>query len=348
METTQPRPSPIPGSAGSPRENAGPLPLCLLVPAGPGPEEIHRLADLMEASARFATLPFFAVIINDGNDADALQAACGRQGVSAVILPNARRNRGDWWTGGLCMGMLDALLWIGRNTRCSGVLRLDSDALIINPFARELCAIFAGDPTIGIVGNYDSPTGAPAGFGHLMTSRLYWRSKWVSRDRENHKFIASFWGWRRRLRRLIKAAQTQGYPLGEWCQGGAYALSPSFLARLVADPRFSRPEDFLPIDICEDTLMILVIYAVGLKAHYTVGVSRLFASKWEGLLDSPEALSRAGHGVVHSVKYFGERKEQDIRAAFRGLRQQGTSDQRERVLPQPPGEAGFKTPNLFF
>jgi hypothetical protein len=296
------------------------FPLCLLVPAGPGPEEVARIADLMEAAAHYSNLPLCAVIINDANDGEALRLAGTNQGIPTYVLPNARNGRGEWWTGGLCTAMLAALQWIGRNLCCCGVLRLDSDALIINPFASQVRALLSANPKRGIVGNFDSATGAPVGLGHLMTTRLYWRSKLVSLDRENGKLITTFWGWRRRMRHLIHSAQAQGYPLGSWVQGGAYALSPQFISRMVHDRRFDEPDDFIHNDLCEDVLMILIVYSLGLEAHYTVGPSRLFASKWKGLYDAPEALAKAGHGVVHSVKHFEARDEANIRSTFKQLR----------------------------
>lgn len=298
-----------------------PLPLCLLIPAGPGETEVARVTDLLEACATYSDLPLHAVIINDGNDAAALERAGDAVGIPTTVLPNARAGRGHWWSGGLCMAMLDALLWIARECPCRGVLRLDSDALVINPFAHQLVDLFEADPLVGMVGNCDSPTGEPTPTGHNLTALLYWRSKPVSHDREQRKIIVSLWGWRRRIRRLIRRAVRNGYPLGDWCQGGAYAVSPTFLARLREDPTFARPRDFLHLDFCEDVLMILIVHAVGLRVHYTTGPSRLFASKWKGLYDVPAALARAGHGVIHSVKDHGDAKEADTRAFFRARRQ---------------------------
>jgi hypothetical protein len=304
----------IPSSATAPR------PLCLLIPAGPGAEEIARVADLLEACAAYADLPLCAVIINDGNDAVALELAGRAVGISTTVRPNARQGRGNWWTGGLCMAMVEALLWIARHRPCCGVLRLDSDAMVINPFARRLAALFEADPGIGMVGNGDTLTGEPPSPGHSLTTMLYWKSKPVSRDREHGKIIFSFWGWRRRIRRLIHRAQRNGYVLGDWCQGGAYAVSPALLARLQEDPALARPRDFLHLDFCEDVLMIVIVYALGLRAHYTTGPGRLFASKWKGLYAAPDALAGAGHGVIHSIKEHGQLTEADIRSIFRARR----------------------------
>jgi len=295
-------------------------PLCLLIPAGPGAAEVARINDLLEASAIYADLPLAAVIINDGNDARALRESGEIRGIPTTVLPNARRGRGDWWTGGLCVAMLDALLWIARHHPCRGVLRLDSDALVINPFARRLVELMESQPRIGLVGNGDTLTGEPPGFGHSLTATLYWRSKWISHDRDHRKIICSLWGWRRRVRRLIRRAQRNGYMLGDWCQGGAYALTPTFLAQLRADPALARPEDFLHLDFCEDLLMIVIVYALGLRAHFTTGPARLFASKWKGLYDAPDAMARAGHGIIHSIKEYQALQEDEIRAIFRARR----------------------------
>jgi hypothetical protein len=307
-------------SAFPPASAEADLPLCILIPAGPGGAEIARAEDLLEACAAYADLPLCAVIVNDGNDAAALEQAGRRQRIATTVLPNARHGEGLWWCGGLGMALVDALLWIARNRPCRGVLRLDSDALVINPCAAGIAEFFLRDPGIGLLGNFDSADGLPVPAGHIMTTRLYWRSKRVSHDRELKKLLFSFWGWRRRIRLLIQRAVRNGYVLGDWCQGGAYALSPEFLRRLAADPFFARPRDFLHVDFCEDVLMALITHALRLRIHYTAGPSRLFASKWKGLFDAPEALARAGHGVIHSIKDHGDRKEADIRAIFRARR----------------------------
>jgi hypothetical protein len=298
----------------SPSDQAS-LPLCILIPAGPGATEIARVSDLLEACAAYADLPLSVVIINDGNDAAALQSVAGRR-AATTVLANARKGEGQWWSGGLCTAMVDALLWIARNLPCRGVLRLDSDALVINPFASRIAEVFVRDPVVGMLGNFDSASGLPVPAGHIVTTRLYWRSKRVSHDRELKKLIFSFLGWRRRIRLLIHQARLNGYVLGDSCQGGAYALSPEFLRRLAADPRFARPRDFLNNDFCEDLLMTLITYALRLKIEYTSGPSRLFASKWKGLYGAPEELALAGHGIIHSVKDAAGRSEADIRSYF--------------------------------
>ena len=296
------------------------LPLCILIPAGPGEAEIARVTDLLDACAAYTDLPLSVVIINDRNDPAALEAAGRAHGIPTTAIPNARQGRGEWWLGGLDMAMIDALLWIARHRPCVGVLRLDSDALVINPYASHIAQIFARDPLIGIAGNYDSHDGLPVPPGHIMTTRLYWRSKLVSHDRELKRIIFSFWGWRRRFRLLIHRAQSNGYVLGHWCHGGAYALSPAFLHRLAADPFFARPRDFLRYDMAEDVVIALAVHALGLKIHFTSGPARLFASKWKGLFAAPEALAAAGHGLIHSIKEHGDLKEPAIRAFFQTRR----------------------------
>jgi hypothetical protein len=312
-----------------------PLPLCVLIPAGPGQAEIARVSDLLDSCAAYADLPLTVVVINDGNEAASLQRAA-RRWASTTVLTNARHGKGHWWSGGLCTAMVDALLWIARNRPCCAVLRLDSDALVINPFASRIADVFACDPAIGLLGNFDSASGLPVPAGHIVTTRLYWRSKRISHDRERKRLILSFWGWRRRIRLLIRHARGNGYVLGDSCQGGAYALSPEFLRRLCADTRFTRPRNFLQNDFCEDLLITLITYALGLRIEYTSGSSRLFASKWKGLYDAPEALAFAGHEIIHSVKDHSGRSEADIRSFFSARRRtKHTLKLHDAALPRP-------------
>ncbi len=308
-------------------------PLCLLIPAGPGGPEVTRVVDLLAACAAYADLPLAAVIVNDGNDAAALGQAGRAAGIPTTVRPNARHGQGVWWTGGLDVALVDALRWIANHQPCAAVLRLDSDALVINAFAREVAATFARDASLGMMGNFDSPDGAPLPPGHPHTARLYWRSKRLSYERDLHRPILSLWGWRRRMRLLINRAQRHGYVLGDSCQGGGYALSPGFLQRFAADPFFGRPLDFLRYDFCEDVLMAVAVHALGLRIHYTTGPDRLFNSSWKGLRGAPEVLARSRQAVIHSLKDHGGRKEAETRAYFAA---------RRRALP-PPDASLLKT-----
>lgn len=317
------RPRPAVPYVPAPGAGRAEYPLCILVPFGPNPRELARLDDLMDACLCYADHPLHFVIVNDGNDAAAIARLGEVHGVATDVLRNPRAGRGNGWTGGLTVGELDALLWIADHRPCAGVLKLDTDALVINPFATAITELFASDPTIGLAGNFESRNGAgaPRGPGHSMTATLYWRSKRLSHDREHKKLLLSLWGWRRRIRLLINRACANGYPLGDWCQGGAYALSPEFLRRLSADPAFARPLDFIDVDFCEDVLMAVITYCLHLRILYTVGPSRLFASNWKGLPAPPAELAQAGHAIVHSLKDHGDQREDETRAFFAARRQ---------------------------
>jgi glycosyltransferase involved in cell wall biosynthesis len=126
-----------------------------LIFVGPGDPDAKRLKRLLESLLRYEPTVQTIVIIDDrsGQNFEAIVPAAATD--RTVILPNPRNGRGYWWQGGLCVGLTEGLRWIGENRTVKFVVRLDTDALVISPFASRVSDAFDADPKIGLLGTWD-------------------------------------------------------------------------------------------------------------------------------------------------------------------------------------------------
>ncbi|MDX6638734.1 MAG: hypothetical protein QOJ01_2245, partial [Solirubrobacterales bacterium] len=195
------------------------------------------------------------------------------------------------------------------------VVKLDTDALVLGPFAAELARTFAGDPGLGVVGRYrlgaygDRRDFRPAA-GAVLRAALPFRV--YRRDGRRHVVLPAP---RQTLRvhSRIWAARRHGYQLGEHCLGGVYAVSGALLGALAADGALERPDDWTASGLSEDHLVGLLARAAG----FSLDDSPLFGASLEGLPAPPAKLVADGFAFTHSVK--GDR-EAELRAEFAALK----------------------------
>ena len=197
------------------------------------------------------------------------------------------------------------------------LLKLDTDALIIAPFAESLAATFAADPSLGVVGAYDrSPDGGRRDWS--MWSGPIRRSTWpirLARGGPQPRRVV----WlgrveRRAARRTVAAARgNPRYELGAHCLGGAYAVS----SRLLRHAREWDSRTWVNANLGEDVVLGLLCGAAGLSMRGMVQDGEPFGVKWKGLPAAPQALVERGFSIVHSLKSGEHGSEADLRAWFR-------------------------------
>jgi hypothetical protein len=240
-----------------------------------------------------------------------------------VGWPAARVVRTPLWDGGRAPDPQSAMvagtlagLRLAAGLDPDFVLKLDTDALTIAPFADAIRSAFAADAGLGVVGSYDrmctgatrdwSVWGAP--LSHLSRTvvltapgggrrRVAWRSRAARRESQ----------------RLLREARRHGYVTGAHCLGGAYAVSPALLAR--SDLFASEP--WRQTGLAEDVVVGLLCHAAGLHLRGLVGRGEPFGLAHVGLPASPAALIARGHSLVHAVKDDDAEVEAEHRAAFR-------------------------------
>jgi hypothetical protein len=240
---------------------------------------------------------------------------------------------------------LSGLRWIQEYAEARFVVKLDIDALVIAPFLNKTLLSMRSLTDVGMLGsigrsaNNDSPH-----FGYCEDARALLafllaevpepdrdseagqgaeiatpRGKvFISRDQ-----LCSF----SVLRKHIAVAVDNGYPLGNYCQGGAYILTREMLERMKSCGYFEDPTLWRRVPIGEDVAISMYVYAVGLRLHSQSGAGGMFGIQWRGLPFGMNELVAREHSFIHSLKNEPTTLEADIRAFFRGRRQVGGSSE---------------------
>jgi len=201
----------------------------------------------------------------------------------------------------------------------NALLRMDTDAMIIGPEPEtQILDFFKNNPSIGLAGRYVKGLKSPDQFGNV----------WMNGGREPYVAIAKmftkfyirhpFINWR--IRKMIFKAINQGYELGDLIFGGAYAFSRVGLEKL-------RENNLLPMknvlggDLEEDHFFSMLMVSTGLGLGDLASRDLPFACTWKGLPASPETLFQANKKIIHSTRFWGEMKEEEIRNFFKAKRQ---------------------------
>jgi hypothetical protein len=219
--------------------------------------------------------------------------------------------------------------WLEKNSRCDFAVKLDTDALVIAPFAEKVTSAFAAQPGTFLFGSstrtpnrvYDLPEDFCTGpaLQKLQRPLTIWRRTCWPWPR----LQCAFFGRDRRRRSLINAAVRNGYRLGLHCQGGAYAVSRRALAALSEGGVFEDPMLWIWTPCSEDIAMTVSAYACGGVAGDLNYDGQPFGTLSHGLPDTPVRLVERGYSIVHSVKDFEDAKENETREFFRRRRVAG-------------------------
>ena len=292
----------------------------VLLPVGPSDRDLQRLADAVDA-LRAAEPPdaIELILIDDAPEPRDLAARAGWRSACVIRTP--------LWAGGetpdpasaMVAGTLAGLRLAAR-LELDFVLKLDTDALAIAPFADAITAAFA-DPAVGIVGSYDRTcTGGVRDWTRWERPLARVGLPLALVDAQGRRFsrrvVVRPARARQAARRLLRQARAHGYVAGAHCLGGAYAVSPALLGR----PELFDATPWLSTGLSEDIVVGLLCHAAGLGLRGLVGPGEPFGLAHVGLPAPPAELIAAGHSIVHAVKHPDPAVEEDLRAAFRVAR----------------------------
>lgn len=203
------------------------------------------------------------------------------------------------------------------NYRFDVLMKMDDDALVTGRSPeRYAMNLFEEHPDIGMAGRHFSGKYSTSTLGDihdnsfprntLLTGTCTW--KFIKRP------IVNF-----TLRKLMFTAIRKGYEIGENILGGAYYMSEKCLLEL--DRLGYLPLKWLRNSILsEDHLFSLLTCAAGFRLGDLENGMLPLGVAWRGLPASPETLRERGKKVIHSIRYWKDRKEEEIRAYFHQYR----------------------------
>ena len=284
----------------------------VLVPVGPGSAELARFRDLLDSVVAYEPAGSFRLIVVD----DGPRPRDFGTGATVIRTPLWREGRRP--PDPLSAMVAGTVEGLRAAAGAEFVVKLDTDALVIAPFADAVRRALDGH---GVVGSYDVMSN-----GHVR-SWDWWpplleraaRAVQVFRPPKGSlvpRVARKRRADRRMARRVLAEAVARGYEPGAHCLGGAYAVSSALLER--HDLLSWRP--WVGADLGEDVVVGVLAGAAGVRMASAVGPGEPFGLQQVGLPDDPETLVARGHSIIHSVKASGHGSEDELRAWFRARR----------------------------
>jgi hypothetical protein len=298
----------------------------VIIPVGPDKQELVRLQNSVEALEFYEPGRYLVVLVDDVLQPRKLvEFLPARVRKRAVVIQNPRRGQGNGWAAGLATalsaGIVEALR-LERNL--DFVLKYDTDALVIAPFADRLKA--AMGPTAGILGTRrieTNPTELEQNIKPLFLALkklgkplTVWRTTPLGRP----LLQACIFGRAKKRYQIIRRAMQAGYLPQHHINGGAFALSPQCLKRLNEERILVDPLLWLETPLPDDITFSMIVRAIGLDLVDLSRPGQIFAIQWRGLMQSPQRLLDGGYGIIHSVKDRDGLTESETRRFFDDVR----------------------------
>jgi hypothetical protein len=293
--------------------------VALFIPVGPGPLEIKRLRDLLESIKAVEPALQDLLLIDDASrprDLDKLAQDKGFQ--SITVFPGPRRPYFQRGFSSLTSMSLHALSWFVESTTAQALVKMDTDALAIKPFAQRILMFHSQFPEFGIVGDTDrTANGEILRYAHVLYSSVQRRWRWGLRTTVNNFMRNSFKTGRQR--NLIKKAYANGYTAGELCQGGTYSISRICALKMVDCGLLTDHNLWCFTDLgwSEDILMTAYCYITEMKHCVDQDI---ICSTYKKLRYPPEELQVLPFALIHSVKDSETQSESRIRGFFKEQR----------------------------
>jgi hypothetical protein len=304
-----------------------------IIPVGPSAAERLRLIDLLASLWHYEPNLSRVVIVDDGGVVDFPAGPCPIDRVT-----NPRNGRGNGILGGLCAGMLAGLKHCASfENEIDFVLKIDTDALIIAPFAAQLARRFHDQPEAGMAGAYRfTPNGDARDFApwRQLTSDL--ASGWIGdrarQLRAGRRSPLAVHGAAASMRRAAQLALRNGYEPGENLQGGSYAVSIKAIKAMGQAGLLAKPLVWLDTALGEDVLVPLLTKAVGMHLLDAAADGEAFGVRYKGLADAPAQLVSRGFSIIHSVKNDPNLTEGQIRDYFRARRERAVAAANSKAI----------------
>ena len=309
----------------APRPGLPALKFGIIIPVGPSANDVERAGDVLASVLAYDPETPLVLFIDDGGKDRRLDEKFRATATCRLVnIFNTRNGHGIGETSGLSAGMLLAIAWLHANADCGFVMKLDTDALIIAPFAEKILRTLAARPDVGMVGLYNrmcdgsvrDQTSFRKMLGKLASPFAVWRNPpgWGY-------LTVHLWGRGATIRRQITEAIRAGYRPAEFILGGAYAFTGEAVRRFAKHGFLDDPHLWLGTHFSEDVVLSMYVCATGLRLHGMTADGEPFAVQHYGLPDTPERLVERGYSVIHSVKSDARFSEAAIREFYRKRRE---------------------------
>jgi hypothetical protein len=213
--------------------------------------------------------------------------------------------------GGLWVKLAAGYRWLLERYEPQIVLRLDADALIIGYGLEERAEQeFTKNPAIGILGACRIGPDGGRRDPSWAAQRLRQETGVFGRLHPECRTV---------LRYFRDLAHKNGYVDGESALGGAY-IHPYDVVHDLYDRGWLDQPHLAASNLGEDHLMSMLITAAGYELGEFSRPEDPMALKQRGLPAHPEALLATGKLVTHSVRYWEDLKEEEIRGIFARVR----------------------------
>ena len=289
--------------------------IAVIMPVAAGPAEAERFKDTAESLLALEPAVRWLVVYDDSPVDRHLTADIVAPETNVIVLRSPLDHRRIDRESRIGAAVLDGLRWAADNTDCDVVMKIDTDALVIAPFAEQLARALA-DESIGMLGSYDRDcNGAERSFAPLVGPTR--RAAIALHPRQLGVLFRG-----RRARRYIRQSRAAGYQWGEHVLGCALAIARRTLDALRRDGTLDDPEVFVGTRLYDDPILGILVRGAGYRIAGHVEEHGGFGVSWRGLPDTPERLASRGFSIIHSVKNDTRFTESQIRSYFGGLRQQ--------------------------
>ena len=321
----------------------------VVVACGPTDREIERVSDVLESIFHYEPNTRWAAVIDSADeDRNLAERFAKPPGTTLVSIRNPKPGRASGQWGGLCVGVMAAYAWIVRNTDARFVIKYDSDALTINPFADSMFQALRDYPLAGVFGSYMRDSNGVSrdyrGMGGLMKRLHRFALLEYQPNRFGRRFPLALGVRPAAMRRHIKQALRNGYRFGEHVSGGAYGVSREFLDRMERWGFFDQRYCWADTEMSEDVMFGMYALAVGLGMTGFAANGEVFGVKHVGLPDTPDRLVERGYSVIHSVKNDQRFSEEEIRAFYKARRDAEAGD--SAPIKLNPGATAVATGTL--
>ena len=278
----------------------------IVVPVGPN-SSVAFIEDTI-LSYHYYTRSSYQIVFADDS-----QQGIGKE--LKIVFPDAdvvvtKKAMGGW--AGLYITLSLAFRHAAEHYTFKAILKLDTDALIIGEAPeKEAVRLFTNKETAGLAGQY------PTDY-HGKPWNLNWPKQRIINSTRTWKFFRRpVANWQ--LIKLHKQALKNGYKTGESVFGGAYFMSEN-LVRCLYEKGFLPNSTFQLLNLGEDHLFSLLAKAHGFTLESLSGNNEPFGCAWKGLPVSPEQLISDNKKIIHSTRYWEDKKESDIRKFFKERR----------------------------